>query len=419
MSAEEAISMKKMRHVLDVSRMLAITTDLDPLLRRIAEATTNLLNCERASIFLHDAKTRQLWTKVALQSKEIRVPETAGIVGAAFAANQVLDIPEPYKDPRFNQEFDRRTGFVTRDILAAPMVDTDGKPLGVIQAINKRDGKFAPEDRPLIQLLADQAGVAIQRYRLQLAAMESVALRREMDLARKVQEAIIPRNAPEIPGIEAAGFARPASITGGDVYDLWRTRDGRMGIFLGDASGHGMAPTLVVCQVRTLVRTLAEMLSDPLEIMTRINARMAGDLEAGRFITAFIGFLSCDGLLSYCSAGHGPILYRASRSSPLREIDPAVPPIGVLEELPDEAAAPIQLEAGGALLVMSDGIFEARGPADEQFGVDRVRQLLENNLELPAARVIESIYNPVHAWENRDEPADDQTIVLARPAGVG
>src|SRR6266550_2061145 len=148
-----SISAEQAKLVLDITRMLAVTTDLDALLKRIAEACCELLGCERASIFLHDAGTNQLWTKVALQTSEIRVPSTAGIVGCAFTTNQVLHVPSPYDDPRFNREVDRKTGFLTRNILASPMMNIDRKPLGVIQAINKIGGSFEPDDLALIQLL--------------------------------------------------------------------------------------------------------------------------------------------------------------------------------------------------------------------------------------------------------------------------
>ena len=88
------------------------------LLVRIAEACTELLSCERASIFLHDPKTGDLWTKVALKSPPIRAPSHVGIVGHAFTHNQVVQVLEPYLDPRFNAEPDRRSGFVTRNLLA-------------------------------------------------------------------------------------------------------------------------------------------------------------------------------------------------------------------------------------------------------------------------------------------------------------
>src|SRR5438874_13540962 len=104
MSDPSAISADQMRLVLDVSRLLVVTADLDLLLRRIAEAATALLAAERASIFLHDAAHHQLWTKVALGVGEIRVPDSAGIVGHVFHANQPLNIPDAYADPRLYRE---------------------------------------------------------------------------------------------------------------------------------------------------------------------------------------------------------------------------------------------------------------------------------------------------------------------------
>src|SRR5207248_3305905 len=161
-----------------------------------------------------------------LQSAEIRVARAAGIVGSTFQANQLMLVPDPYNDPRFNPEPDRKSGFRTRNILAAPMADIDRKPLGVLQVINKRGSGFEPVDCAMIQLLSDQAGVAIQRYRLQLTAIQAVALRHEMDLARQVQEAMLPKHVPDVPGLEVDGWTRPASVTGGDCFDFWKTPDG-------------------------------------------------------------------------------------------------------------------------------------------------------------------------------------------------
>src|SRR5260221_418843 len=105
------ITPDQMRMILEVSRAMTVTTELDPLLKRIAEATCSMLDCERASIFLHDPKTDELWSKIALGSGEIRVPSGAGIVGHAFTTNAVVQVPQAYADPRFLPDFDKRSGF--------------------------------------------------------------------------------------------------------------------------------------------------------------------------------------------------------------------------------------------------------------------------------------------------------------------
>lgn len=413
-SGPTPLSDLQMRMVLDVSRLLAVPTDLDSLLVQIAEICTEMLSCERASIFLHDPAQQQLWTKVALGSPEIRVPSTAGIVGHAFTQNEQIHVSDPYNDSRFNPEPDRRSGFVTRNLLTCPMMDLDGKPLGAIQAVNKCARDFDKSDIAMIHLLAEQAGVALQRNHLQLAAMESVALRHEMELARKAQQALIPKDAPRVPGIEAVGWTLPASLTGGDCFDLWRTPDGRLGILLADASGHGLAPAMVVAQVRTLVRALSEMESDPHRLLVRVNQRLAEDLDWGQFVTAFLGFLSPDGTLRWTSAGHGPVFVCPNEKCGPVSLDPPVQPLGIVSNWIDDPPAPIRLEPGGSLILVSDGIFEAINASGEMFGIPRMLACMDAHQCGNPADLLAALREEVRLWHGLSEPLDDQTIVIVR-----
>jgi phosphoserine phosphatase len=414
-TAVPSITEAQMRMVLDVSRLLAVPTDFDELLRRIAEAATVLLGCERASIFLHDPRTNELWTKVALLSKEIRIPSCKGIAGACFTSASVVCVHDPYSDPRFNPAPDKANNFVTRNLLTAPMLDIDGKPLGVVQAVNKIDGAYDESDHALIQLLSEQAGVAVQRHNLQQQAMEAVGLRREMDLARATQQALLPSAPPKLPWAAAAGWNCPASITGGDCWDMWVLPDGRLGIFLADASGHGIGPALVVSQARTLVRAIADTDPDPHQLLQRVNARLVEDLEWGRFVTAFLGFLSPDGWLHWSSAGHGPAMFRRKPDGPLELLDPPVQPLGVVTEWADEdAPQPVQISPGGVVIVSSDGISEAMNAEGQQFGTKRLCDHLQAVRDLPPASAIDAVCAAVKSWQGPDDPLDDQTLVVVQ-----
>src|SRR5215212_3224740 len=139
----------QLNHLLEVTRLLAVTTELDPLLGRIAEAAVSVLGAERASIFLHDAQRDELVTTVAMGSDEIRVSANRGIVGAAFESRQVVHVPDAYADARFNRDVDRASGFKTRDIVAAAMADVHGAPLGVLQVVNSPSGVFDDPDKLL------------------------------------------------------------------------------------------------------------------------------------------------------------------------------------------------------------------------------------------------------------------------------
>jgi phosphoserine phosphatase len=412
MVTDRTITTDQMKLVLDVASLLAMTADLDALLTRICTAATSLVSSERASIFLHDPKTDELWTKVALGAKEIRVPSAAGIVGHVFQTNETLLVPEPYQDARFNREVDKRSGFVTRNLLTVPVKNLERKQIGVLQAVNRIGGAFSDNDTSVIELLADQAGVAIQRYRLQLEVVKNAGLQHEMELAQKVQMALIPTTPPVVPGLSAVGWARTASVTGGDAYDLWVMPDGRMGVFLGDASGHGIAPALVVSQARTLIRALSELNCDPLWLLSRVNARLASDLEPGMFVTAFMGCIGADGDLKWSSAGHGPFFLRTGRSETVKVLEPTGPPIGVLPDLMCDQAPDYPLDPGGSLIVMSDGVFEARSAKGELYDIDRVIALLDEHRHSSPAQVIAAVRDAMFKWQGKEEPVDDQTVVM-------
>ncbi|MGE5609664.1 MAG: PP2C family protein-serine/threonine phosphatase [Bacillota bacterium] len=409
-----AISADQVKLVLDVSRLLVVTADLDLLLKRIAEAATSLLSTERASIFLHDPQTNELWTKVALGASQIRVPATAGVVGHVFKTNQLVEVPHPYDDPRFNPDPDHNQGFVTRNLLTAPMHDVDGRPLGVLQAVNRIGGSFTPADHAMITLLADQAGVAIQRYRLQQEVTRATSLRHEMDLAQKVQAAMIPAQPPHVPNLNVVGWMRSASFTGGDCYDLWPMDNDRLGIFLGDASGHGVPAALVISQVRSLIRALAEVNRDPTWLLTSVNSRLAYDLEAGRFATALVGSLDSQGSLRWSSAGHGPVLLRPRPDAPFQAIEAMGPPIGISPDLRIEPPMSVNLEPGGLLVLMSDGVFESRSPAGTFLGLDRVIEVLDQSRTLSPSEMLASLRQLLHQWQGHEEPMDDQTLVIAQ-----
>lgn len=143
-------------------------TDLDALLRRIAEATTAMSDAERATIYIVDHERGEYWSKVALGvgAGEIRFPLGVGIAGTVGRTGETINIADPYADDRFNPENDRRTGFRTRNLLTLPMTGHDGRVIGVFQAVNKRQGPFTEEDEATLGSLASSAAVAVENAQL-------------------------------------------------------------------------------------------------------------------------------------------------------------------------------------------------------------------------------------------------------------
>ncbi|HVR88350.1 MAG TPA: HD domain-containing phosphohydrolase [Candidatus Limnocylindria bacterium] len=159
---------RRLEVLLDVTRRLMTVTDLDALLRLIAEATTSMVEAERATIYVVDRDTQEYWSRVALGAGigEIRFPIGVGIAGAVAKTGETINIADAYADRRFNPESDRRSGFRTRNLLTLPMTSHDGSIIGVFQAVNKRDGAFAAEDVATLASLASSAAVAVENAQL-------------------------------------------------------------------------------------------------------------------------------------------------------------------------------------------------------------------------------------------------------------
>ncbi len=158
---------EKLKTLLGICQSMNSERDLNRLLDLVARESTVLLECDRASIFLYDADKRELWSKVALGSDEIlRFDASKGVAGAALSTASTINVPDAYRDSRFNQAIDDRTGYHTENLLATPLHLSSGEAVGVFEVLNKKGGSFGTEDEEILRSLAAQTAIAIQNARL-------------------------------------------------------------------------------------------------------------------------------------------------------------------------------------------------------------------------------------------------------------
>jgi adenylate cyclase len=163
-SSIKHMSLKKMQLLLDISRRVAILGTLEEILTELIEITTTGLQADRATIFLNDPETGELYSRVAHGNfqREIRVLNSSGIAGAVFTTGQGLIIHDAYHDERFNQSVDEKTGYVTKSILCVPIRAARNEVIGVAQVLNKKDGPFTEDDLMLLEAIANQTAIALQ-----------------------------------------------------------------------------------------------------------------------------------------------------------------------------------------------------------------------------------------------------------------
>ncbi|MEW6683703.1 MAG: GAF domain-containing protein [Nitrospirota bacterium] len=186
-------SLKGLQSFLDLSEVLALRMDIEGLIDRVVRTASQVMHAERASLFLIDAATGELWSKVAEgeERREIRFPIGAGVAGWVAQHDQVLNIADAYEDARFNQAVDLATGYRTRSILCGPVKNLQGEPIGVIQVINKQGGGFGPDDELLFRAFAYQTTIALENfslYRKMRASHEKMAIL--LDVATSVAQTL-------------------------------------------------------------------------------------------------------------------------------------------------------------------------------------------------------------------------------------
>lgn len=246
---------------------------------------------------------------------------------------------------------------------------------------------------------------------------ELVAIRQELDVARRLQQAILPRRFPDRPEIEIAARAKPAKEVGGDFYDVFWLDDRRLGLVMADVAGKGVPAALVMAETRTLLRGVAPATTGPAQCLGLANNLLAADNDTGMFVTVFLGMLDLEtGRLAYANGGHNPAL--------LRRADGELTTLGlgdglalaVVEDFPfDEGEA--QLAPGDTLVLYTDGVTEAFDLQNEAFGDPRLRMVIEASADRNAADTLAMVFEAVDAFVGDAPPSDDTTVLTLRYRG--
>ncbi len=411
-----------LERILDVSRQLATSPDLERVLGRIIDALRDLLQADRASVFQYEASTDTLFaTQAHGLPTDLRLPASAGLVGESARSRQVINIPDAYADERFNKSVDDQTGYRTRCMLTIPLVDFEDELVGVAQVLNKTGGDgatFDESDEAVAEILARHAAEALKRASLLRARAQKEKLEADLRVARQIQQAALPSRTPDIPGYDIACSFEPCDETGGDGYDLLRRAgaDASSGfvVFMGDATGHGVGPALSMATAVSMVRMAMRMGVSINDAMGKLNIQLCDDLPLGRFITAFLGELdSGSHELRYVSAGQAPLIAVHPDGSVERR-DATLLPLGLDGEASTAGAEPFRFQPGSVFLLLSDGFYEASNPDLELIGPDPIARAVLDVLDEPASGIIEAITGAVDEFSQGEPQADDRTAIVLK-----
>jgi phosphoserine phosphatase len=412
---ESAGDNQALRQILEVTRKLAAPFDLDTMLAEVVDASREILNADRGTVFLYDEKNDELVVRVGTDLDNIRIPADKGIVGESAQTRKIINVPDCYADERFNRAIDKQTGYRSRCMLTIPLIGYEDSLIGVLQILNKKDGVFDTQDEYVAQALAAQAAVVLHRVKLTEQIIESERLDREISVARDVQMGTLPKDMPQIEGYEFGGAFAPTDQTGGDLYDFVPLDTQRLFLLMGDATGHGIGPALSATQVRAMLRVAIRLESSLDDAFIHINDQLCEDLPDDRFVTGFFGLLDADThTIRFHSGGQGPIMHF---QADMGEYDwhPATTfPLGYIPQSDLQAPHCAEMEPGDILGLISDGIYEYENETGEQFGRKGVMRVLDDNPNADAQELVDKIMEAARDHGGSAPQADDITIVLAR-----
>lgn len=240
-------------------------------------------------------------------------------------------------------------------------------------------------------------------------------LAEEIGIAHRIQMSTLPAFLPSAAGFDFFGQFWPADETGGDTFDLVSVADDTIFLLLADATGHGIGPALSALQVQSMLRVALRLGASLEDAFRHVNAQMVEDLPEGHFVTAFMALLNTQtNCVEYLAAGQGPILHFHERGHCIDWFDPAIPPMGFMEELPCPGSRTLTLERGDILAVISDGIFEYENENGAFFGMQPVAELIARNRNASMCDLSHLIMREARDFGGKAEQRDDITIVMVR-----
>lgn len=386
------------------SQRISSLLDLDELIDRIVNEIACSFGLVEANVYLYEAAREELvlacvhGCTVHDKGHCLKLGKE-GLVGYAAATRQMRYAPDVREDPYYLPCEES-----TLSEVAIPLL-VDKQLVGVFTASHPELDAFRPQQLKVLQTLSSHIAVAVQNARLfQQVRHEREEMTRDALEARTLQQALLPKSSPYIPGFAVSGLCVPVGAVGGDWYDFIPLNDGRWGLVLADVSGKGTAAALLMAATRGVLRSLAEASCTPSEVLQRLNQLLVEDLPPARFVTMAYAVLDpAKRTLTLASAGHlQPLLVHGQDARFLNT--EAGLPLGLA--VGEYSETEIELKPGCRVVFYSDGITEAVNPDEEEFGQLRLKEHL-----LQPGTSGESLLASVRSFVNGFGLHDDATVI--------
>jgi len=407
----EAIDRKsqELTSVKDLSKLMNQVFDFEELSETITSTTIEVSNSEAAWIIICDGDKIDLHSIVGLGIIE------ANQISEFLIKNKLLSSTEVSVTDLTVYDKKNKLPKSIKSIVSAPLsVHSVNK--GYLFAARKTSRIYEEEDSKPVGTFAGFAAVALENAKLLEESIEKERLEKEFDLAREVQYKILPQKNPKYESLEISSLFVPAFEVGGDYYDFFELEDHRLGIVIADVSGKGVEAAFIMSEVKGIFASLARICKKPKDLLVMANSVLENSLTRKSFVTAIYGILDMEkGIFNFARAGHSPLLL-TNREGTKRLVPQG---IGLGLEFSSAFAntlkeMEIKLNNNDIITLFTDGINESLNSDFEEYGYERLENILKDNSDESVDKLSNEIMKSVTTFTKDNSQHDDITLVLLK-----
>ncbi len=400
-----------------ISEILGRTVSLEDGAATILKEVSETVGAHLGAILVHDAATSSLQVIARtggtdVPSTPIALDDPCSVSAHVFRTLHSLIVDDG------EMLCDAERGFRRGAMLTVPILWTaqDGsKPLGIVNLSDRRSGQaFTAGDQKLVTAIASQIGAAIQNARLVRQSLDQQRMQQEMQLAHDLQMKLLPDAAHVAPEATVAALVVPAEDVGGDFYNLYRLSQHRIGVMIGDVSGHGYQAALIMALTMSASAIHAQGTDDPAEMLRRLYMSVKEELTTTEmFVSALYAVVDRDnGVLRYGNMGH-PHAFVVSRDGIVDRLVAGGPPLGMLDKAPASSQRPWDVD-GDVLLLFTDGIADARNRDEKRLGEAPVLEVVTKHRAETPAQIATRVFELLDEYTGDVPPKDDLTLVILK-----
>lgn len=404
----------KLHAMMEIMRALGKAISLDNAGPTVLDSLFKIfVQADRAFIGLRDASGVLVprWSKARRDDSNDAIRISRTIINRVMELKEAVVSADAVADQQF-QASQSIADFRIRSMMCAPLFDSEGEVIGVLQVDTiERQKQFKQEDLEVLVSVAAQAGIAIDNANLHEEALIQREVQRDLELAHEVQRDFLPEVQPELPGYLFYDYYQPANHVGGDYYDYVTLPDNRIAVIVADVVGHGVAAALLMAKFSAEMRFSLAVESRPDQAVRLLNERFSRTQQRG-FVTMIMTVIDPQtNEVTIVNAGHMPPVWRRSDGTidePGSEISGI--PIGIEETVQYEQTT-IQLAPSELLVLYTDGLNEACNPEEEQFGIDRLKKVVSKTGDVPSD-LGTALVETLETFQQKAPQEDDMCLVV-------